>query len=161
MSKRDALLSCADGFGKRLSEDTVRIWMEDLEEFPQFVVEEAFKNARRSFQRFPTVAGIRDLCGAEVADARRKETAGMWLPPLQYSIEEKRRFLEHCASGQRKLPVPKALQHNAAHRKAWDESIDNARHALATMTDDELERSTMPGLLRRVMPGWDDVGRMP
>lgn len=160
MSKEAALLACASAFGKRLTEDTIEVWMEDLGEYSSGIVEKAFSDARRSFERFPTISGLRALCGAETADQRRKQEAGKWLPPLVHTVEEKRRFLQHCASGERRAVVARSIQ--ARGRAAWAVGMANAQRLLDTMTEADLEAATMPGLLLQIQPGWDSgVGRMP
>jgi len=157
---REALLACASAFGKRLTEESVAVWLEDLDEYPADVVVEAFRIARRTFGRFPTISGLIELCGAETADRRRRDESREWKPPLEYSIEEKRRFVEYAASGERRTFVPSAIVGRG--RSEWDQSVANAQRLLDTMTDEDFERATMPGLLLKIQPGWDSrVGRMP
>ena len=155
MSKREALLSCADAFGKRLSEDTVRVWMDDLSEYPEMTVVEAFKSARRSFQRFPTISALRDLCGADVADRRRKQQEGKWLPPLEYTVEDKRRFLQFIADGRKPTPRTSTMIETSRYPTMAEQKL--ARDALE-LSDEEIDRLTMPRLVVMTIPNYSEIG---
>lgn len=45
-------------------------WIEDLCEYPEWAIEEAFRTWRRTYDEYPTIAGIRRLCEAAVAEDR-------------------------------------------------------------------------------------------
>lgn len=160
--RQEALVELADSFRARLTQASVAAWEKHLEDWPDAVVIPALTRACRDFQRFPSIAQVRDLCGAELAEQREKEhrknkTYRQDRVQREPDVAWKRAFLERAAEGRRRTPISRALANDYAWQNACRAA---AQHTLDTLTDEDLEQTGMWKLVSLCLPG-KKIGAMP
>lgn len=95
--RQAALIECADAHGRRLTPASARVYLADLEHFPEKAVLDAFERGRRDCDRFPSIKLLRDFAGAWVA-AHRARTE-------RKNYERDKRFIKDYLGIQRRLPA--------------------------------------------------------
>jgi hypothetical protein len=80
----DQVTILAEAKGEELTEQRLRIYVEDLSDLTRPQLEPAFVRARRELKFFPQISELRELAGAMPEDARKVEVDAAWNYVLDY-----------------------------------------------------------------------------